>query len=210
MPLILVPASVGASLRVDLRDCSSPEVAVQDYCIELFDLETNARVARFCSEDGLITQLFTDLKPGRFQARAVAKTVGQPVYYRPFSPFPDAMIDLVAGREATLRMCVDLGGRLAVRIRGETDAAEDPQVQARVEVVNDSDHKATKLAFRTPDATGVKVDASLGFTERTTETVLARGTYTLTATADGFWPASQTVVVVPGETTRVTVVLRKQ
>lgn len=184
--LQLAPASSGAALRVEVSDCASPKVLVQDFCIELLDPETRAQVARPCTQDDQPAQAFTDLRPGRYIARPVLKYLGRPVLYRLSKPAAEAVVELVEGRETSLRLCVELGGRLSVMIQdGDAQAAPDTAVPTTLMLEPDGDTPPLRLLFRTPDDTGVTVsDLALG-TERVTENVLVPGTYTLVASAKG-------------------------
>ena len=211
-PLVLAAASSGAVLRVEMRGCGSSGLAVEDYCIELLDPATGTQAARLCTNDARPQQVFAELRPGRFQARAVPKFLGRPVFYRPEIPARETALELFEGRETTLKLCVELGGRLYVLVHAGNGRAEtDSALQALLEVEREDGSDRQRLNFRAPTETGVKFEFALPFgTDRATENVLEPGTYTLTTRAAGHATAVQTVVVRPGELTSVTVLLQKQ
>ena len=139
----------GASLRVSLVSCGSSAIPVDDYCLNLFGAVGGEQAFRLCSDAVEPDGTFKSLRPGHYLVEAAPRYVGPPVFYIASTQSERTPVELVDRRETTLRICVHLGGRLAVLVKGEK-AAESDERQATMEVLPVDSFTPIHLAFREP------------------------------------------------------------
>lgn len=200
----LRPGAAG-DVRVLVSECERSGVPVTDYCLNLHDAASGTGLRRICSEDLDAGGVARGVLAGRYLVDLDHRYVG-PVDYLLTGPEVRAVpLEVRAGSETTLELCVPLGGRLSVRVEGPGGGEHPARVSVRGE-----EPEWTELAFREPDETGVTRhhELPLGI-EWVTFDVLSVGPRQLRVEAEGFEPAFASVVVAPGETTLVSLRLER-